>query len=148
MEPAFVIRGTRYPVVNDYRLGDPALVCEITGLEWAAFNDLLLNTDDDTPLDFRVQTAMIAVAVAHVHHTWSRDKILRFVSSIPFDEVELEGVEPETDPTPSTLNGSESGSSTPPEPVPESQAAPSRVTPTGSGSPGSGTTSPASLPAV
>jgi hypothetical protein len=148
MDPAYEIRGQRYPVVDKFRHGDPALVCEITGLDWDRFIDLLVAADDEASLDIRVQTAMVAVAVAHVHRGWSRDKVVKFVSQLELEEVQLEGVEEAAeDPTQdSAPNGSETGSSTPPTPANGSPAAPSSPTPTGSGSHGSVTTSPALHP--
>jgi hypothetical protein len=149
MEPAYLIRGTRYPIVEKFRLGDPALVCQVTGLKWNEFFELLANADDGE-LDPRVQTAMIAVAVARVHRGWSRDKVVAFCEQLEFEDAELETPqedEEEPDPTPpAAQNGAESSSSTSPKPANGSAEPRSSQTPTGSGSPGSVTTSPESLP--
>lgn len=92
MDAGFEINGEFYPFPTGFRLGDPVLVTNITGLEWLEFAELLDAGDS------RALAGMVAVAVWQKHPTWRRDKVVRFVEQIQLDDL---GVQvPEADPVP------------------------------------------------
>jgi|GEM_PF-3963010 len=119
-ETAFVIDGREYPVPQAFRLGDPVLVSEVTGLQWMDFAELL----DEGANDPRVMLGLIAVSVWQANPGWKRDRVARFVEQLAMDQVDF--VSPDDDeqenPTvaaePAATTGSSPGRSEPePEPA-------------------------------
>lgn len=92
-EAGFTIGSEFFPMPAGFRLADPVLVGEVTGLSWDEFATML-----DTG-DPRSITGMIAVAVWQKHPEWKRDKVARFVENIELDSIEATGGD-DADPPP------------------------------------------------
>jgi hypothetical protein len=88
-----------YPLPTTFRLGDPVLVEELTGLTWGEFVERLPDEDapDDMPEDPVSMLGLIGVAVWQGNTTWRRDRVVRFVTTLAMDKVEITGPEPEED---------------------------------------------------
>lgn len=100
-ETGWQINGRLYPFVTSFRLGDPVLVEALTGLSWVEFVDRLPDDDvDEQPDDPVVNLGLIGVAVAQVHTTWRRDRVVQYVTGLPMETVEWVGAEepPEAEP--------------------------------------------------
>lgn len=67
-----------------FRLGDPVLVAEVTGLPWMEFAQLL---DDG---DSRTLAGIVAVAVWQKNPDWRREKVVRYVESISITDLEVD----------------------------------------------------------
>jgi len=158
-----------YPWPSSFRLGDPVLVKEITGMRWPDFAEALDTQNEaveeaeelglPTPQPDQVVVAgLIAVAFWQGNPTMSRDKARRALERIPMEDIEIsDGDEGEVDlgpPAPGgeeaatqssmTSNGSEFSQEQYTEttlPVSSSD----ETNPNGSGLPGSLTSSPESL---
>lgn len=140
-----------YPWPSRFRLGDPVLIEELTGLEYDTFLERL--PDDDTPddelMDPIVTLGLIGVAVWQESPTWRRDRVVRYVQALDRDAVEM--VAPEVDePQPGDADYVEPAPAAPgdgdPPAVTEAASPPASDTPatasgTGSASP-SGPSSP------
>jgi len=160
-----------YPWPNTFRLGDPVLVKEITGMRWP---DFCLALDEQNQAideaeemggpapqpDQVVLAGLIAVAFWQGNPTMTRDKARRALERIPMEDIEIiEGDEGEADVGPPVSGGAEaateplmtsSGSGSSPEPFEETTPpafTSDETSPNGSGLPGSPITSPESLPA-
>lgn len=101
-EPGFSINSEFYPLPTGFRLGDPVLVSEVTGLDWQDFAELLDNGDP------RATTGLIAVAVWQKHPGWRRDKVVRFVESLDVTSLQFDGGSDDAGPPPvaATTEGS------------------------------------------
>lgn len=107
-EPGFEIRGVFYPMPSSYRVCDPVVVAEVTGMTWNEFADAL---DDDDP---RALPGLLAVAVWQKNPSWRRDKVVSFLQRVDLDEIvwpEPEGPEDDAGPpaetaSPSPIQGS------------------------------------------
>lgn len=93
-DPVFVIDGTEYPVPTAFRLGDPVLVADVTGMDWMDFAELL----DEGSGDPRAMLGLLSVAVWQKHPTWRRDKVARFVEQVPMEQLRVEGGDDEGNP--------------------------------------------------
>ncbi len=139
------IGGTEYEFAEKFKLGDAALIEEVSGLDWNAFTDRLAKSMDLTAtgrIDMTMQAALIAVAVQNRHPTWSRGEVVAFVTNVEFEALEYFGPpEKEGDPeVPQSASDESSDSSdATSEPPPESE---SNQTPQISGDPGSDITTP------
>jgi len=144
--PGFQIAGRFYPMPGGFKLGDPVLIEEVTGLEWDRFLDRLPDeTDDEGTEDPVVMLGLVAVAVWHANPGWRRDKVVRFVQSVDREAVEVFGgddddggdagppapTEAGQDSSETSASSSESDSDTvsPPSPPTPSGTAPSATTP-------------------
>lgn len=101
-EPGFEIAGQFYGFPSSFRLCDPVLVAEVTGLAWNDFAQLL---DEQDP---RTLAGLVAVGVWQKHPRWRRDKVIEFVQSVEMDALSFAGVD-----TPELPEGADAG---PPEP--------------------------------
>ena len=158
-----------YPWPDSFRLGDPVLVNQITGMRWPDFTQALdeqnqameeaeeMGTEMPVP-DQVVLAGLIAVAFWQGNPTMSRDKARRALERIPMEDIEvIDGDEGEADLGPPAQGGEEAAPMTPSNGSEVSQeqftettlpGSSSDVTsPNGSGHPGSPTTFPESLPA-
>jgi hypothetical protein len=160
-----------YPWPDSFRLGDPVLVKEITGMRWPDFvqalddqNQAIADAEEmggPTPQPDQVVLAgLVAVAFWQGNPTMSRDKARRALERIPMEDIEvIDGDEGEADLIP-PAEGSASGGAEQPTTSNGSEFSPEQYTettlpgsssdetsPNGSGLPGSPTTSPESLPA-
>jgi hypothetical protein len=158
-----------YPWPDSFRLGDPVLVKEVTGMKWPDFAQALddqnqaieeaeeMGTEPPSP-DQVVLAGLIAVAFWQGNPTMSRDKARRALERIPMDDIEVvDGDEGEADVGPPVEGGDQAAQTTPSS---ESGSSPEQFTettppvssseetsPNGSGLHGLPTTSPESLPA-
>src|SRR5262245_23278325 len=160
-----------YPWPDAFRLGDPVLVKEITGMRWPDFVQALDEQNEAIEMaeemgmpspqpDQVVLAGLIAVAFWHGNPMMNRDKARRALERIPMDDIELiDGDEGEVDLSPpaqagaaaetaqqTTSNGSEA-SLEPSTRTSHPAFTSEETSPNGSGSPPSPTTSPESLPA-
>lgn len=151
-----------FPLVQEYKHGDPILIREVTGLEWNEFAEMLADVAPGSPTNPIVETALLAVSVQHAQPTWSRKRVNDFVRNLNLGAEEIIGTEsdkpaegdPDANPeevarttvppsdTSASSSNSDAESSTPEESSRESSATPS---PNGSADPGSSTSTPVSL---
>lgn len=80
-EPGFSIGDEFYAFPTTFRLGDPVLVAEVTGLGWNDFAEML---DQGDP---RTLAGLVAVSVWQKHPKWRRDRVLLFVEALDLDAV-------------------------------------------------------------
>ena len=161
-----------YPWPDAFRLGDPVLVKEITGMTWPDFAQSLQTQNEaideaaemggpPPQLDQVALAGLIAVAFWQGNPQMSREKARRALERIPMEDIEvIDGDEGEADVGPpalpgageseqaqrTTTNGSELSLAEPIETSPQDSSS-DETSPNGSGLPGSPTTSPESLPA-
>ena len=132
MESGFQINEAFYPIPQAFRMGDPVLVEEVTGLSWGDFSDRL----DEPEGDPVVMLGMLAVAVWQTNPRWRRDRVARWVEAIDIEAVKfIDGEETDAGPPPvteaaPTSNGSAEPSSVPPDS--NSDTTPPSTTPVGS----------------
>jgi hypothetical protein len=129
----FEWRNRRYPLPVVYRLVDPVLVEELTGVNWLRFCEAIDDPEQGLE-DPKVLLGMLAVAIWQANPTLRRDRVVRICAGITFDDVKVIGLEPElaeieaeregdVDPPARTADSrSEEASSTPPETSATSQA--------------------------
>lgn len=139
-----------YPWPESFRLGDPVLVKEVTGMRWPDFAQALDEMDPEETPDQVVLAGLIAVAYWQGNPQMSRDKVRRTLERIPMEAFEIvegdEGVA-EDDASP-PAEGGEKPPTTPSSSSDTAEASSSDATsPNGSGTSGSPSTSPESLPA-
>ena len=163
-----------YPWPERFRLGDPVLVRQVTGMDWREFITALREQEEliqekreageevlDDDLDQVVLAGLVAVSFWQGNPQMSRDKVRRAIERLSTDDVEIiEGDEEEADVGPpaqaETADGPPlSATSSASDGSPEAQA-PTEIppgstsdetSPNGSGSPGSVSALPESLPA-
>ena len=137
-----------YPWPDRFRLGDPVLVKEVTGMRWPDFAAALEEMDVDEAPDQVVLAGLIAVTFWQGNPQMSREKVRRTLERTPMEEIEIiEGDEGEVD---AELPPAEAGAQPPATPsgsngLPDSSL--DETSPNVSGNPGSLTTSQESLPA-
>lgn len=124
-------RGKFYPLVSDFKTGDAMLVERVTGLTWRDFIARLPDEDDDSDvMDAVVSAGLLAVAVAHVHDSWGRERVASYVEATPMAHVVWhEPDEAEVPVRPPAISAGETSSSSSPaeskpEPEPGSAANP------------------------
>lgn len=144
-DPGFEIDGRLYPMPQSFRLGDPVLVTQLTGLTWPQFAEAL--DDPDRQQDPVILLGLIGVAVWQGNHGWTRDRAARYVELLDIGAVQVHAPPVEAPSVPPVVPGEgPAGSSvTSPETLNGSQESPSEVTPPYSGLPGSGIGSPESV---
>ena len=91
-EEGFVIGDRTYPFPTAFRLCDPVLVTQLTGMSWMEFVELLEDSDRQDPASM---AGMIGVAVWQGHPKWSRDRVVRFVEQLDMEAVTVQGGETE-----------------------------------------------------
>lgn len=100
-----------YPWPSRFRLGDPVLVKEVTGMSWPEFVAALDEQDrsieeakasgEEIPeADQVIVAGLIAVAFWQGNPHMTRDKARRSLERIPMEELELVGEEDEDDAVP------------------------------------------------
>lgn len=143
-QAGFNIEGLFYPTPKAFRLGDPVLVREVTGLPWAEFCELLDGADDD--IDPVAMTGLIAVAVWQAQPRWTRARVARYLEGIDIDKVEGQGGD-DLPPVETVKDEEEAGSLTSPDNANDSPGYASVTsTPPSSGTPPSGDGSQDSTP--
>jgi hypothetical protein len=136
-----------YPWPDRFRLGDPVLVKEVTGMRWPDFAQALDEMDADEVPDQVVLAGLIAVAYWQGNPHMSRDKARRALERIPMEDIEIiEGDEGDARPPELAPDGAER-SSTPKKSESSQDASSDETSPNGSGDRGLPITSPESLPA-
>lgn len=115
-QPGFSIGTEFYPFPSSFRLGDPVLVAEVTGIGWNEFTELL---DDGDP---RTLAGLVAVSIWQKHPTWRRDKVVRHVEGLEMDALEFE--DPGEDDAAPPLNGGASTGITAPSPATSTSSSP------------------------
>lgn len=105
-QAAFKIAGVEYPIVNDFTLGDPILISEITGLDFPVFLEKLKADEErakeaeelgeEPSRDPVLLAGLVAASVWRVNKKWSRDKVMNFVERTSFDALEVEGDDEES----------------------------------------------------
>jgi len=98
MDPGFEIGGNLYPFPTSFRLGDPVLVEQVTGLDWPTFTNRLDDADYDE--DLVTLSGLIAVALWQSNPTWRRDRVVREVERLNLESVKVVGDEPADDSPP------------------------------------------------
>ena len=144
-----------YPWPDRFRLGDPVLVKEVTGMRWPDFVAALDEMDEDEAPDQVVLAGLIAVAFWQGNQQMSRDKARKAIERMPVDEIEMiEGDDvgpPELTAggeSPSPISSASDGLQVVPDEtviLPDSTS--DATSPNGSGSPGLPSEHPESLPA-
>ncbi len=144
-----------YPWPERFRLGDPVLVKEVTGMRWPDFVAALDEMDEDEAPDQVVLAGLIAVAFWQGNQQMSRDKARKAIERMPVDEIEM--IEGDDVGPPELTAGGESPSpissaSDGLQVVPDATAilrdsTSDETSPNGSGSPGLLSEHPESLPA-
>ena len=129
----FEIYDKLYPLPEAFRMGDPILVEEVTGLAWGEFSDRM----DDPDGDPAVMLGMLAVAVWQVNPRWRRDRVARWVEALNMDDVKFIGDDPEVVEASPPADGSspadeDSNSRSSKPPGSSSDMSPASTTPVGS----------------
>jgi hypothetical protein len=87
-----------YPLSTSFRLGDPVLVEQLTGLAWSEFLERLPEDEDpDGALDPVAELGLIGVAIAQANPLWRRDKVVSYTTRIERDKITFVGPEAEDD---------------------------------------------------
>lgn len=86
-EPGFSIGDEFYAFPTAFRLGDPVLVAEVTGLGWNEFAEML---DQGDP---RTLAGLVAVSVWQKHPQWRRERVVLFVEGLAMDALVFTGSE-------------------------------------------------------
>ncbi len=101
MADRFEIFDKEFPLPQAFRMGDPVLVEEVTGLTWGEFSDRM----DDADGDPAIMLGMLAVAVWQTNPRWRRDRVARYVEGLKIEDVRFVGEEREPEANP-PVNGS------------------------------------------
>ena len=140
-KPGFQIGRRFYPFPASFRLGDPVLVEELTGLDWHAFLDRLPDEDapDGQEPDPVAMLGLVGVAVWQANPRWRRDRVVSYVQGLDMGDVEAVGADDdeedeasppaEAEPAPGQPDSETSASSS----RPESESPSAASSPTGSG---------------
>lgn len=124
-EAGFEIRGRFYPMPDAFRLCDPVLVSEVTGMNFNDFAEAI--DDEDRREDPVILVGLVAVAIWQQHRTWPRAKVVKFLQQVNVEELEAHAGEDDDEqeveqrPPDGSSSTSSSISTTPPaeEPAPE-----------------------------
>ncbi len=131
----FQIGDSFYPFPTSFKVLDPVLVAEISGLPWEAFIATLEKDEEwlnanGAPPETLMLAALLATAVWHVHPEWTRQAVIRYVQALDESDLDILGVsedavvppaEPATPPaTETTATGLVDGSPSESEPPPAS----------------------------
>ena len=137
------IKGQFFPDPESFRMGDPVLVEQVTGLDWPSFTERL--DDPAFEQDLVLVSGLVAVAIWQQRPQWRRDRVARYVETLDIGAVKFiggdapEAVE-ENDESPPEGAAPESDSETPPPSSTTPPASSSESTsPSSSGADGSDT---------
>lgn len=104
-ERGFVINEKLYPFPSSFKVTDPVLVKEVSGLSWdpfiaAATGDEEWLTENGAPDEAIVMVGLIACAVWHVNPRWPRAAVVRFVQNLDEGDLDVVGADlpPEVSP--------------------------------------------------
>ena len=90
MGASFRIGDEEYQVPDTFRILDPVLVHELTGLDFQEFAELAQDSGNRDP---RVLVAMVGVAVWQKHTTWKRDRVIRYLQDVNMEDVGFDQAE-------------------------------------------------------
>lgn len=96
-KPGFEIYKTHYPVPERFRLGDPVLVREITGMDWPEFVEALERMEAEDSVDQVVLVGLMAVAFWQGNPTMTRDKVRRVIERVWQEDAEVVGMDDNED---------------------------------------------------
>ncbi len=104
-QPKFVIDDVEYLVPSSFRLADPVLVEEVTGLDFEEFSRRLDEVNqsigtDDAHSDYKVTVGLVACAVWQKNTRWTRDKVLRFLEQVDVRSLQVQVPEAPADDPP------------------------------------------------
>lgn len=86
-EAGFEIEGRFYKIPDSFRLCDPVLVTELTGMTFKPEFIEAIN-DPDRRDDPAVLVGLIGVAVWQGNPRWKREKVVAYVQQIDFESLE------------------------------------------------------------
>ncbi len=147
-KPGFVIHGEFYASPTAFRLGDPVLVSELTGMKFPDFALALDAQEDGDSLDPVLLAGLIGVSVWQRFPKWPRARVVGFVQTLDLASIGFTAPEEEDESPPARAELGENSlslatsSSTSPDTTAET------LNPNSHGQPGSDTTSPESLQAA
>lgn len=120
-ELGFEIYGKQYPIPTRFRMGDPVLVREVTGMSWPDFIAALETMEADQTEDSVCIAGLMAVSFWQANPQMSRDKIRRFIERLWQEDASLVGGEEDDSDGNGAVDVSppESGGEKPPWPSPE-----------------------------
>lgn len=104
-DPKFVIGEVEYLVPSSFRLADPVLVEEVTGLDFEEFSRRLDEVNqsigtDDAKSDYKVTVGLVACAVWQKNPRWSRAKVLQFLEQVDVQSLSVQVPEAPADDPP------------------------------------------------
>ena len=125
-EPRLRIRGKLYAYPSTSKLGDAALIEQLTGLKHSEWRQRYIDSiarvidageDEEVMEDSAITIGIVGMAVQRANPKWPRVEVVEFVNNLDFEEIEVEGgdggplLEAETSPdiTPSSESRSPSG---------------------------------------
>jgi hypothetical protein len=85
----FTIGDRFYPVPESYRVCDPVLIREVTGLDWRTFAGML--DDPDYEEDPVLGAGVIAVALWQRHDGWPRARVVDYVAKLDMNRLTFIG---------------------------------------------------------
>lgn len=101
----FLIDGREYPFPEKFRLGDPVLVTQITGMSFKEFS--AATDDEELREDPAVLLGLVAVAVSQGNPRWKRERVIEFVQQIDFDNFDTSGGDVADPPKPAETSETE-----------------------------------------
>jgi hypothetical protein len=87
----FKIDGEEFEFPSRFRLGDPVLIEEVTGLPFDAFAERLddmnrrIDEGEKNVSDMLVMTGLVAAAVWQAKPRWKRDRVVAFVNQVDIE---------------------------------------------------------------
>lgn len=81
----FKLDGVEYEWPQSFRLGDPVLIREVTGLDWQEFVTLAERGDGDPS----VVAGLIAASVWQANPKWSRERVRSLVEQADLDSLDV-----------------------------------------------------------
>jgi hypothetical protein len=88
-EPGFLINAIHYPMPSAFRVGDPMLVQEITGMEFPEFAAAI--DDEDRRKNPVILAGLIGVAIWQRNPKFSRAKVVSLVERLQMDDIDFVG---------------------------------------------------------
>ena len=95
-EAGYQIGKRFFPFPASFRLGDPVLIRDLTGMSWEEFVNAMPDEDDPDAIgDPVVMLGMLGVAVWQTNPTWRRDRVVKYVQNVMIEDVEAVGIDDE-----------------------------------------------------
>lgn len=147
-QAGFLIAGVLYPIPDGFLLGDPVIIRELTGMAFPDFSEAMQEAQEDPSRgsDPVLMVGLVGVAVARKHPGWSRDRVVKYVQRVEFEQLSGQGGEEADEdgdpPTPAESGESSASSALSSSPSPDASVEP--ASPETPGESGSDTGSPES----